>query len=152
MEWKRPHMGIDHRVRRICRRHLCGPGIIIMKLSMPCQTAMHELGTGGTAHTLVEEKLQTAKDYAETLINSSLDMIISVDLDRRILQFNRAAEQTFGYQKVEVVGRAVDLLYANPADGVRVHSATLEARGFTGEITNKRKNGETFCAYLSASV
>jgi two-component system, sensor histidine kinase and response regulator len=123
-----------------------------MEHTMPRQATKHELEMGGTAHMRVEEALQAAEAYAAALINGSLDMIISVDLDRRILQFNRAAEQTFGYHKAEVVGRPVDLLYADPADGVRVHSATLEAGGFTGEITNKRKNGEMFCAYLSASV
>src|SRR5262249_46173461 len=35
--------------------------------------------------------LQAAKDYAENLINSSLDMIVSVDMERCIIAFNKAA-------------------------------------------------------------
>src|SRR5215475_5004912 len=92
------------------------------------------------------------QEYAETLINSSLDMIISVDMHRRIVEFNRAAEQTFGYGRAEVLGQPVDLLYANPSEGVQVHTDTFSEGGFTGEIMNKRKNGETFYTHLLASV
>ncbi len=100
-----------------------------------------------------EEALQAAKEYAETLIHSSLNMIVSVDANRNIVEFNRAAEETFGYSKAEVLGQPVDLLYADPSDEAsRVSSAILKHGGFTGEIRNRRKNGEIFCSYLSASV
>ncbi|HZY31555.1 MAG TPA: PAS domain S-box protein [Candidatus Methylomirabilis sp.] len=96
--------------------------------------------------------LQAAKEYAETLINSSLNMIISVDANRNIVEFNRAAEEAFGYSKAEVLGEPVDLLYADPSEASQVSSAILKHGGFTGEIRNRRKNVEIFCSYLSASV
>ncbi|MFQ5883294.1 MAG: GAF domain-containing protein [Candidatus Methylomirabilales bacterium] len=99
-----------------------------------------------------EAALQVAKDYAENLIGSSLDMIISADLQRKIVEFNRAAEETFGYSKAEVLGKPVDLLYADPSAGAQVFTTILEDGTFTGEVTNKRRTGETFCCYLSASV
>lgn len=99
-----------------------------------------------------EEDLRIAKEYAETLINSSLDMIIAVDQDRRIVEFNRAAEKTFGYDKAEVLGQPVDVLYADPTQGLAIHSKTMETGGVAAEISNKRKNGEVFDAYLEASV
>jgi PAS domain S-box-containing protein len=79
-------------------------------------------------------------------------MIIGVDARRRITTFNPAAEHTFGYRKEEVLGKSVDLLYADPGEGEQVHSRTFTGAGFTGEIRNKRKNGELFYSYLSASV
>ncbi|MCS6926762.1 MAG: sigma 54-interacting transcriptional regulator [Candidatus Binatia bacterium] len=93
-----------------------------------------------------------AHDYAEILINSSLDMIIGVDARRRIMTFNPAAERTFGYRREEVLGKSVDLLYADAAEGVQVHGQAFARGGFTGEIRNRRKNGEIFYSYLSASV
>lgn len=42
-----------------------------------------------------EEALQAAKQYADALINSSLDMIIAVDTDQNIVEFNAAAETHF---------------------------------------------------------
>lgn len=66
-----------------------------------------------------EAALRAAKEYADLLIHSSLDMIIAVDAGRRITEFNPAAEQAFGYRKAEVLGQPVDLLYADPAGGGR---------------------------------
>lgn len=98
-----------------------------------------------------EEALQTANQYAETLINSSLDMIIAVDTERNIVEFNAAAERTFGYRREEVIGRAVDLLYAEDALGKEVHARLLREGKFTGEVLNRRKDGEVFPSYLSAA-
>src|SRR5215470_344613 len=96
--------------------------------------------------------LQAAKDYAENLINSSLDMIVSVDAERRIIAFNHAAQQAFGYQPEEVLGQPVHLLYADPAVGTGIHHHALTNGHYTGEITNRRKDGTLFASYLSASV
>ena len=98
------------------------------------------------------EESQAAKDYAENLIDSSLDMIVSVDTDRRIVEFNRAAEQAFGYRKPDLMGTPIDALYADSAEGARVSATLMQHGGFTGEVRNRRRNGEIFFAYLSASV
>ncbi len=37
--------------------------------------------------------------YYHAIFNSSMDMIISVDVDRNIVEFNPAAEKTFGYKR-----------------------------------------------------
>ncbi|MCH7732203.1 MAG: response regulator [Candidatus Marinimicrobia bacterium] len=99
-----------------------------------------------------EEKIKTAQEYARYLIESSLDMVISVDKKRRIVEFNQAAEKTFGYSKVEVLGKHINILYANPAEGLEAHKTTRQAGQFYGEILNKRKNGETFTSFLSSSI
>src|SRR5919109_1547799 len=96
--------------------------------------------------------LQAAKDYAENLINSSLDMIVSVDTERRIIAFNKAAQQAFGYEPNEVLGQPVHLLYADPVVGTGIHHHALTNGHYTGEITNKRKDGTLFESYLSASL
>lgn len=91
-------------------------------------------------------------EYAETLINSSLDMIVAVDADRRITEFNPAAEKVFGYQKAEVVGQVVDLLYNDLRLGAEINTQVLTSGRYIGETRNKRKNGELFDVYLEASV
>jgi two-component system, sensor histidine kinase and response regulator len=96
--------------------------------------------------------LQAAKDYAENIINSSLDIIVSVDTERRIIAFNKAAQQAFGYEPDEVLGQPVHLLYADPAVGTGIHHHALTDGHYTGEITNTRKDGTLFESYLSASV
>lgn len=98
------------------------------------------------------QALAAARNYARSLIDSSLDMIIAVDPDRRIVEFNQAAEATLGYRKADVLGQHADLLYDAPQEGARIHAAIRDSGKFTGEIENRRKNGEVFPAFLSASV
>ncbi len=89
---------------------------------------------------------------AKNLLNSSPDMIIAVDTDRKIIEFNAAAEKVFGYTREEVLGRHVNMLYAEPQNGNIIHNMTI-ANGHTRqEITNIKKNGEIFTSYLSASI
>jgi len=99
-----------------------------------------------------EAELRTAKEYAETLIQSSEDMIISADTNRNIIEFNPAAERTFGYLKVEVLGRPVSLLYADTDKTESMRDALLRDGKYSGEVLNRRKDGSTFPSFLSASV
>ena len=99
-----------------------------------------------------EEKLRTALEYSHYLVDSSLDMIISVDQERRIVEFNKAAQRTFGYNKEEVLGNSIDLLYADSEEGLKAHNTAKKTGRFSAEIMNKRKNGELFPSILSASI
>ncbi|GIX49666.1 MAG: hypothetical protein KatS3mg131_3877 [Candidatus Tectimicrobiota bacterium] len=105
-----------------------------------------------TAYRRTLEALQAAKEYTENLIHSSLDIIVSVDRQRRITEFNRAAEQAFGYGKAEVLGKPVDLLYADAATAARIGEELARGGRFCGEVRNRRKDGSTFVSYLSASL
>ena len=105
-----------------------------------------------TEHKQMVEELKSAHEYAKNLIDSSLDMIISVDKERKIVEFNKAAQAIFGYRKAEVPGKHVDILYADPAEGLKTHTITRRTGRFSAEIMNKRKNGELFPTFLSASI
>ena len=99
-----------------------------------------------------EEELREAQKYAQDIIHSSLDMIIAVDEDRRIIEFNEAAQRAFGYSREEILRKHVEILYTNPQDGIEIQESIKETGKFTGEVTNTRKNGEVFSSFLSASV
>jgi len=105
-----------------------------------------------TQRKRAEETLRAAQQYSQNLIDSSLDMIISVDQYRRIVEFNQAAQDTFGYSKEEVLGKRVDMLYAGLSEGSRVHEMVQRTGRFTGEVVNKRGNGQTFPSFLAASA
>jgi len=99
-----------------------------------------------------EEKLLESQKYAQNLIDSSLDIIIAVDSDRRIMEFNKAAEEYFGYSKIEVLGKPADFLYVDVEQGKQIHEVTLEKGRHVREVKNRRKNGEIFTALLSTST
>ena len=99
-----------------------------------------------------EEELQDAEEYAQNIIDSSLDMIIAVNKERCIAEFNKAAQEAFGYSKEEVVGNHIKMLYSSEEVGRKISTAVMEKGNFIGEITNIRKNGERFPSLLSASA
>lgn len=99
-----------------------------------------------------EERLKAAQEYAHNIVNSSLDMIIAVDKNRTIVEFNKAAEDAFGYEAKEVLGKHVSILYADPEVGMNVHKITIEKGHYIQEVLNRRKNGESFPSFLSSSV
>lgn len=98
------------------------------------------------------ESLRRSEQYAPSIIECSLDMIVTTDVYRRIVEFNPAAEKTFGYKREEVLGKRVRLLYANPQAFKKIGVAMRERGQYVGEVSNRRKNGETFTSYLSATV
>lgn len=89
---------------------------------------------------------------ARAIIDSSLDIIVAVDKDRHIVEFNPAAERAFGYKRSEAVGRHVDLLYAEPAKGVEVHNEVVTRGTARVEVLNRRKDGSKFVSLLSSAV
>jgi len=105
-----------------------------------------------TERKQIEDELKIAQEYSRYLVDSSLDIIISVDKNREIVEFNYAAQKTFGYSKEEVLGKHVNILYADQADGLKVHDKSRKAGRFSGEIINRRKNGEQFPSFLSSSI
>ncbi|MBC8400787.1 MAG: PAS domain S-box protein [Candidatus Marinimicrobia bacterium] len=105
-----------------------------------------------TEREQAKQEVRASKEYSSNLIESSLDMIIAVDNKRKITEFNQAAEKTFGYTKEEIIGKHVNLLYANPREGLKVHKQTILNGQHVQEIQNQRKNGEIFPTLLSASV
>jgi PAS domain S-box-containing protein len=103
-------------------------------------------------HEHAMEILRMAQTYAGNIVESSLDMIIAVDLKRHIVEFNKAAQQAFGYRLEEVLGKHVDMLYADTDKAATISQTTLDNGRCVQEIVNKRKNGEHFPCLLSASI
>jgi diguanylate cyclase (GGDEF)-like protein/PAS domain S-box-containing protein len=101
---------------------------------------------------LVAEALRTSDRYAASIIECSLDMIITTDVCRRIVEFNPAAEKIFGYAREEVLGRRVRVLYAHPQEFKKIGAGMRERGRYVGEVSNRRKNGEIFTSFLSATV
>ncbi|MBN2017082.1 MAG: PAS domain S-box protein [Candidatus Cloacimonetes bacterium] len=99
-----------------------------------------------------EAKLQEMHEYVRNLIESSLTMFISVDTERRIVEFNSAAEKNFGYQKKEVVGKHINVLYSDGEECARVGKMLQKNGTFYGIVKNKRKNGEEFISYISSAL
>jgi PAS domain S-box-containing protein len=58
-----------------------------------------------TSDRATAAELTKTKDFLERVIESSVDAILSADMEGTVLLFNRAAERVSGYEAREVVGR-----------------------------------------------
>ncbi|MBF0278887.1 MAG: PAS domain S-box protein [SAR324 cluster bacterium] len=88
-------------------------------------------------------------------IDKSIDGIVITDLDGKIRFINNAQLSMFGYTASETIGKSVNIFHdfehSNYPNEVIIPS--VKANGFwTGEISQKRKDGSTFIAMLTTSV
>jgi len=100
---------------------------------------------------LMKELLLTEK-YTKSIIDSSLDMIVATDIDYNINEFNKAAEEIFGYKREEVLGKNIGMLYSDKVEMTKVQEKINSEGRLALEIVNKRKDGSMFISFLSASV
>lgn len=101
-------------------------------------------------------KRKRIEAWLESLINATQDAVIAINRQARIVRFNPAAEQIFGYSRTEVLGQKVNMLMADPNarehDGyIARYERTHEARVFGRVRTEaaRRKNGEVFPVEIS---
>jgi PAS domain S-box-containing protein len=100
---------------------------------------------------LAKKELLKSKEYTKSIINSSLDMILANDNNLAITEFNRAAQIIFGYSYDEVIGKPISMLYSSEASFKSVHKRMLLDGVFSGEVSNRRKNGEVFESFVTAT-
>jgi PAS domain S-box-containing protein len=98
-----------------------------------------------------QKELLKSQIYTKNIINSSLDMIIANDQNLKITEFNKAAQIIFGYKANEVIGNSITMLYASEDSFQKVNHKMNREGLYSGEILNKRKNGEIFESFLTAT-
>jgi PAS domain S-box-containing protein len=113
-----------------------------------------------TERKRAEATLGQSEERKAAILNSVLDCIITMDADGRVIEFNAAAERTFGYTNAEVIGRTLaDLII--PAPFRDAHKAGLARYLATGEgpllgklieITAMRSDGSEIPVELAITV
>jgi PAS domain S-box-containing protein len=63
-----------------------------------------------------EEELLEAHEYFEGIVENSADLIITVNPEGLIETFNRGAEEALGYDRDEVIGQRIEMLFADPGE------------------------------------
>lgn len=80
-----------------------------------------------TVRKKAEEEIERRQKYLESVLNNSPSAIVTLDNEHRVVEWNKAAEQIFGYRREEVLGKDLDGLIATGA----VHE---EAAGLTRHV------------------
>ena len=90
--------------------------------------------------------------FQARLLDSVHEAVIGTDPSGIVLYWNRFAEGLYGWTAEEAVGR--NILELTPAEAVVSDAEDALARlrrgePWSGEITLRRRDGSTFCAYVS---
>ena len=103
--------------------------------------------------------LKQSEARKAAILDAALDCIVTIDHEGRVIEFNPAAERTFGYPRNEIVGKQLADAIIPPAlrkkhrQGMARYLATGEARliGRRVEMTAVRADGSEFPVELAIS-
>ena len=105
-----------------------------------------------------DRDLSSANAFLKNLIMSSVDGIIASDMNGRILIFNEAASELYGYSQEEAHG-GLDIRNLYPGDGAKQVMEMLRSDKYGGRgkiksqrVLARKKNGTTFPMDLSATI
>ncbi len=94
-----------------------------------------------TERRRAETELRQSEEAKATIVASALDCVVTLDREGRVLEFNPAAEATFGYSREQVMGGDFAELMFPPRERAR-HRAELARIAATGEspMLNRRND------------
>ena len=85
-----------------------------------------------TERQLAESALRETEELKTAILDSTIDCVITIDARGRVLEFNHAAETTFGYTRDQALGREMAELIV-PERLREAHRRGLERFAETGE-------------------
>jgi PAS domain S-box-containing protein len=98
----------------------------------------------GSLHDITERKMaelasKESESYKSAIFNAALDCLITIDHEGKVIDFNPAAEQTFGFSRDEVLGRFLTETIIPPYmhDAHAIGFARYMVTG-TASVLNKR--------------
>ncbi|HEY6192696.1 MAG TPA: PAS domain S-box protein [Bacteroidota bacterium] len=87
-------------------------------------------------------------------ITSMQECVTITDMKDNILSVNPAFLRVYGYEEAEIIGKHITIVRSPdnpPGLSEEINAQTLRG-GWTGELLNVRKNGETFPIVMSSSI
>lgn len=118
--------------------------------------AGNPLMVSGTHTDIMERKLlELSQKDAATVFDNSYEGIMVVNAEGLITRINPAFTRTTGYTSDEILGKSPKVLSSGRHDRAyyeEMYRTLAEKRVWTGEIWNRRKNGEIYPQLLSISA
>jgi PAS domain S-box-containing protein len=106
----------------------------------------------------MELELRTTKEFLENLIDNSVDAIVAADMSGNIMLFNKGAEELYGYDADDVIGRLhVQDLYPEAVANEVMRQLRDDRWGGRGRLMAQRKAivsaaGQTVPVSMTASL
>lgn len=109
--------------------------------------------------TSAKEEAELQAEQLEATVSASLDGIIIIDANGKVVEFSESAERIFGYRKIDILGEKMSNLIV-PERYREAHNNGMKRMRETGkanilgqriEIEAMRANGEEFMSELAIS-
>ncbi len=106
--------------------------------------------------TSTEKALRASRDYLDNLTRSMADIVVSVKMPERTIEWVNDAIRTLGYEPREIIGRTTEFIYARHDDFVamgRLIQASIKTdkADVVTVMMFRKKNGEIFPAEITMS-
>jgi PAS domain S-box-containing protein len=101
-----------------------------------------------------EREEQEQLGYLNDLVETASLSIISTDEFGNVRRLNRAAEVLYGYQKKEIAGRHISILYSDqnpPEIQRRLEMKKIKGEPWQAEVIRKTKDGREFPVWMAVS-
>ena len=113
-----------------------------------------EMDIDVTRQRKIEEQLRTTSQYARSLLEASLDPLVTISSDGKITDVNKATEEATGYTRMELIGSDFSDYFTEPdearkgyqkvfTDGI-VKDYPLVIRHTSGKVTDVLYNATLF--------
>ncbi len=111
-----------------------------------------------TLREQAERALKESEQRKQSFFDNMLDSLIIIDVNGKIIEFNRASERMFGYDHDEVIGRdMMELIFPpseqfRPQAAINRHTSTGEKGSMIGQHVETeliRRNGQRLLALMS---
>jgi PAS domain S-box-containing protein len=101
----------------------------------------------------IEKALELSNSYNHSLIESSLDPLIIMGSDGKIIDVNNATEQTTGYSKIDLIGTDFSDYFIEPEKVRKCHQqACIYGKVWNYYLEIKHKDGHATPVLYNASV
>jgi PAS domain S-box-containing protein len=100
---------------------------------------------------IIQRRLQNSQSYSEAIIESSLDIIFTTDVNGRINKMNYAAKAQFQYDRKEFIQQQFSLLLRDEQEGKDIFKELKISKSYSGKLEMRRKDGSVFPSLLLAS-
>ncbi len=111
-----------------------------------------------TKTMLLQQEIKESEEKFRGIVETATDAIVAIDHSHKIILFNKAAEEIFGYNREEVLGEDLNILIPTQyGDHSRHVTRYMETRkphviGKVVESTALRKGGEEFPVTIARSA
>ncbi|MGV6860808.1 MAG: PAS domain S-box protein [Putridiphycobacter sp.] len=99
-----------------------------------------------------EKELLNHQNFIDNILESSIDMIITTDLDNKITTINKSALKRFGYKKEDLIGKDISLISSTKQNYQAIPNTIKDSKKYVGEVVNVDSDGNEFNSFLTATT